>query len=254
MPSACRCNRAHVPAREHATTGGRRGGDLPATGGERLGDAHIGGTQTLRLHRPCRAMDVLGANKEVSRPGRYRTVAENLDVREVVVGEDERRRRYAICFNPKEARREKAHRDVKPPMPIPNLEGAPSSPRHNCFCSFAALASCGLQRGERLGGVKVGACRWRHGGSPSSGLRPRTAGDYSSCVANAIASGNTSGFAFCPRPSRCRPTRRTARGAFAPRFELAAGAFPVRAQVGREVPILRLSVDYIRKRHPQTQG
>ena len=47
----------------------------------------------------------------LSRPGRYRTVAENLEVKEVIVGEGERRHRYAVCFNPLEARRQKSHRD-----------------------------------------------------------------------------------------------------------------------------------------------
>ena len=47
----------------------------------------------------------------LARPGRYRKVAENLQVKEVVVGEGERRRRYAVCFNPLEARRQKAHRE-----------------------------------------------------------------------------------------------------------------------------------------------
>ena len=47
----------------------------------------------------------------LSRPGRYRTVAENLEVKEVIVGEGERRRRYAVCFNPLEARRQKSHRE-----------------------------------------------------------------------------------------------------------------------------------------------
>jgi transposase len=46
----------------------------------------------------------------LSRPGRYRTVAENLEVKEVIVGDGERRRRYAVCFNPLEAKRQKAHR------------------------------------------------------------------------------------------------------------------------------------------------
>jgi len=48
----------------------------------------------------------------LTRPGRYRKVAENLEVKEVIVGEGERRRRYAVCFNPLEARRQKAHREV----------------------------------------------------------------------------------------------------------------------------------------------
>lgn len=36
----------------------------------------------------------------LSRAGRYRSVAENLEVKEVIVGDGERRRRYAVCFNP----------------------------------------------------------------------------------------------------------------------------------------------------------
>lgn len=47
----------------------------------------------------------------LSRPGRYRAVAKNLEVREVVVGAGGRRRRYAVCFNPQEARCQKAHRE-----------------------------------------------------------------------------------------------------------------------------------------------
>ncbi len=46
----------------------------------------------------------------VSRRGRYREVAENLQVKEVVVGEGERRRRYVVCFNPREAERQYTHR------------------------------------------------------------------------------------------------------------------------------------------------
>ncbi len=46
----------------------------------------------------------------LSRPGRYRDVATNLRVKEVVVGEGERRRRSVVCHNPDEAEREQAHR------------------------------------------------------------------------------------------------------------------------------------------------
>ena len=46
----------------------------------------------------------------LARPGRYRDVAHNLRVKEVVVGEGERRRRYLVCHNPAEAAREQAHR------------------------------------------------------------------------------------------------------------------------------------------------
>lgn len=47
----------------------------------------------------------------LSRPGRYRAVKDNLQVKEVVVGEGERRRRYVVCYNPEEARRQRRHRE-----------------------------------------------------------------------------------------------------------------------------------------------
>lgn len=51
-------------------------------------------------------------DKEViSRPGRYQKVAQNLEVKEVVVGEGERRRRYGVCHNPQEAERQRRHRE-----------------------------------------------------------------------------------------------------------------------------------------------
>ena len=49
----------------------------------------------------------------LTRPGRYRTVRDNLEGKEVwVPGPDagERRRRYVVCFNPQEATRQAAHR------------------------------------------------------------------------------------------------------------------------------------------------
>jgi transposase len=47
----------------------------------------------------------------LTRAGRYRNVAHNLRVKEVYVGEGERRRRYVVCHNPDEAAREQAHRE-----------------------------------------------------------------------------------------------------------------------------------------------
>ena len=49
--------------------------------------------------------DVLG------RAGRYKEIAENLQVKEVVVGEGELRRRYLVCRNPAQAEREAKHRE-----------------------------------------------------------------------------------------------------------------------------------------------
>ena len=44
----------------------------------------------------------------LTRPGRYKQVADNLQVKEVWVGDGERRKRYVLCLNPQEAERERA--------------------------------------------------------------------------------------------------------------------------------------------------
>ncbi len=47
----------------------------------------------------------------LSRSGRYRKVSDNLQVKEVVIGGDGvRRRRYLLCYNPREARRQQKRR------------------------------------------------------------------------------------------------------------------------------------------------
>jgi transposase len=46
----------------------------------------------------------------MTRAGRYQKVAENLDVKEVFVGDGERRRRYVVCHNAIEAERQANHR------------------------------------------------------------------------------------------------------------------------------------------------
>jgi len=47
----------------------------------------------------------------LTRPGRYKQLADNLQVKEVWVGDGERRRRYVLCLNPEEAARQRQHRD-----------------------------------------------------------------------------------------------------------------------------------------------
>jgi hypothetical protein len=46
----------------------------------------------------------------LTRPGRYKQVADNLQVKEIWVGDGERRKRYVLCLNPHEAERERQHR------------------------------------------------------------------------------------------------------------------------------------------------
>lgn len=50
------------------------------------------------------------AKEVLTRRGRYKKVAHNLRVKEVLVGEGERRRRYVVCHNPEEEVRQRKHR------------------------------------------------------------------------------------------------------------------------------------------------
>lgn len=47
----------------------------------------------------------------LARAGRYKEVKDNLRVKEVVVGDGERRQRYVVCHNPHEETRQSAHRE-----------------------------------------------------------------------------------------------------------------------------------------------
>ena len=46
------------------------------------------------------------AKEALARPGRYRSVAGNLEVKEVIVGDGERRQRFVVCHNPEGAARD----------------------------------------------------------------------------------------------------------------------------------------------------
>jgi transposase len=58
----------------------------------------------------------MGAVSEIkdevlTKRGRYHVIRDNLHAKEVIVGDGERRRRYILCYNPKEAVRQKKHRE-----------------------------------------------------------------------------------------------------------------------------------------------
>jgi transposase len=56
--------------------------------------------------------DSQAAHKEaLSFQGRYQKVRENLEVKEIVVGEGERRRRFVLVYNPEQAKKDKATRE-----------------------------------------------------------------------------------------------------------------------------------------------
>ena len=59
----------------------------------------------------CRMSSVSEIKQNVlSKRGRYTVFKDNLHAKEVIVGDGERRKRYVLCFNPREADRQKKHR------------------------------------------------------------------------------------------------------------------------------------------------
>jgi hypothetical protein len=50
--------------------------------------------------------------KVLSKRGRYTKFKDNLYAKEIIVGDGERRRRYILCYNPKQAQRQRSHRQL----------------------------------------------------------------------------------------------------------------------------------------------
>lgn len=60
----------------------------------------------------CRMSSVGEIKRTVlSKRARYKVFQDNLQAKEVIVGDGERRTRYILCFNPKEAKRQRKHRE-----------------------------------------------------------------------------------------------------------------------------------------------
>ena len=61
----------------------------------------------------CRMANVAEIKRDVlSKRGRYSVFKDNLHAKEVIVGDGERRKRYILCYNPKEAERQRKHRKM----------------------------------------------------------------------------------------------------------------------------------------------
>jgi transposase len=59
----------------------------------------------------CRMASVSEIKRDVlSKKGRYTVIKDNLHAKEVIIGDGEMRKRYILCFNPKEAKRQRKHR------------------------------------------------------------------------------------------------------------------------------------------------
>lgn len=70
----------------------------------------LGGGKYILASR-LRAGDEVSA-QVLTRAGRYQKVADNLEVKEVIVGDGERRQRYVVCYNPDEAERQRRRRET----------------------------------------------------------------------------------------------------------------------------------------------
>ena len=61
----------------------------------------------------CRMASVSEIKRDVlSKRGRYTKFKDNLHAKEVIIGDGERRNRYILCYNPKEAKRQSRHRQM----------------------------------------------------------------------------------------------------------------------------------------------
>jgi hypothetical protein len=97
--------------------------------------------------------------KEVlSSKGRYKKVADNLQVKEVVVGNGERRRRYALCFNPQEAERQKKHREEvveELEAELASLRVTSTDGHSKRVCELRASGRYGRYLKETVGGLSI---------------------------------------------------------------------------------------------------
>jgi len=81
----------------------------------------------------------------LTKRGRYTVIRDNLHAKEVIVGEGERRRRYILCYNPKEAERQKKHREEKIKILEEELEKHPVR-QANAQWAIELLASSRYKR------------------------------------------------------------------------------------------------------------
>jgi len=91
--------------------------------------------------------DSQAAHKEaLSFQGRYQKVRENLEVKEIVVGKGERRRRFVLVFNPEQAKKDKVTRDKTLTKIEETIEalGDPSGPAHKkAVCALLSHRTMG---------------------------------------------------------------------------------------------------------------
>jgi hypothetical protein len=94
----------------------------------------------------------------LARPGRYHSIAENLEVKEVTIGEGARARRYAVCFNPQEAARQKAHREqllTELEAELASLRPLPGEAHTKRVCALRSSARYGRYLKQTRAGLAI---------------------------------------------------------------------------------------------------
>ena len=98
----------------------------------------------------CRMASVAEIKRDVlSKRGRYTVIRDNLHVKEVIIGDGERRKRYILCYNPKEAKRQRLHRETIVQMLEAELERHPE-PTATAQWAIELLASARFKRYLRI--------------------------------------------------------------------------------------------------------
>lgn len=116
----------------------------------------------------CRMAGVAEIKQEVlGKRGPYTTFKDNLQAKEVIVGDGERRRRYILCYNPREAERQVKHRQ----MIVEHLESELTSHKDqsaNAQWAIELLASRRFKRYLRT--TKGGGQKWLDGKTFMDGI------------------------------------------------------------------------------------
>jgi len=82
----------------------------------------------------------------LTRAGRYQDVRENLRVKEVIVGDGERRQRYIVCHNPDEEQRQRQHRAkrlVELEAELASMQAKPDGKHSKRVCELLTSARYG---------------------------------------------------------------------------------------------------------------
>jgi len=105
----------------------------------------------------CRMASVAEIKRDVlSKRGRYTVFKDNLQAKEVIVGDGKRRKRYILCYNPKEARRQQKHRQEIVELLETELDRHPDKPA-TAQWAIELLASRRFKRYLRI--TKAGQVR-----------------------------------------------------------------------------------------------